>query len=688
MKKFTLLVSMLTLTFLSNAAVIIDETFNYSVANLADETSTWTNTGTITTGTGRNIESGGLVYSNTGGTYIFSGVGNKINQDYSAGSNYIAYRPFDAITTGAIYISYLYQANGNQGQTASEVLGLSNSTTNSAVKLWAGKQADQTKNPFRLGITRSSTSSGDIQWSSNTYNADEVYLIVIKYDFATTTASLFVNPVLGTTTEPTADVSADSDGTARTSLGYLMFKHNGASYAKFLVSGVRVSTSWTEATAIQSNAPQLSAPVVGTPTSATETGFTANWTPVSNAIGYDVKVYLGTNLISTTNVEGQASSSAEITGLMSGMSYTYQVIAIGDVTNYNDSDPSASSTEITTLDPYATNALNTDFNDGTWGEIATSQPSAGTYPSYSVNGFELNSATFYAGSARGIKGEYHVNRIVMDKVTYGGSISLPTINAMQQIEIHATAGTAGNGFQLKEFNQTTNSWDALGDTYVYEAGTKAAGTDSIYIISLQRTTPTKLKIENPTTGGVYIYQIISRNTNPVLLNKPVVSAASNATTTGFTVNWSAVANATGYKIWIYKGSSNITTVDVDGQATESQAVTGLQSDSTYTYKVQAIGDGDIDYSDSFLSAESSSVTTLHDINTAVGQYSENLIIFAKNKKVICSESGNIQIFNIQGSQIISVEDAKSVNTNLSSGLYIVKFTNHSGTRKIQKITIQ
>lgn len=686
MKKITLLiVSFLALVFSANASVIIDETFNYSVTNLANETNNWTTTGTLTTGTGRNIETGGLVYSNSGGTYIHSALGNKINQDYSAGTNYIAYRSFTALTTGTVYLSFLYQANGDQGQTASEVMGLSYTNSNSAVKLWAGKQSDDTKNPFRIGITRSSTTGTDIVWASTTLSTSNVYLIVIKYDLSTYAASLFINPVLGTT-EPTADATASSDGTARTSIGYLMFKHNGLSVAKFFASGVRVSTSWAEAVAAQSTPPQLSSPSIGAPSDATSTGFTANWTPVANAAGYDVKVYLGTNLISTTNFPGQAAATGVITGLMSGIEYTYKVIAKGDVTNYSDSDPSASSSSVTTLDPYASNALNTDLGDGTWGTIAQTQPTTGTYPSSIINGFKLTASVVYTGSVKGIKGETHTNRIAIDKSMYGGMVTLPTVNAVEQIEIHATAGSAGNGFVLKEFIPSTNTWSAIGGTYVYDANSKTAGTDSIYIISVSRSVPTKFRIENPTNGGIYIMQIITRTTNPALLAKPVTTTATSISTTAFTANWTAVANASGYKVYVYNGTTLISGApfSVSGQSTESLAISGLADETAYTYKVQAIGDGDTNYSDSFLSF-AQAVTT----STTTGLNSPNANkIEISGKSIAANTTGNFEVYSIQGIRLLSKSNTQYINTQLSSGIYVVKFTDSTGKTLLQKVNIK
>ncbi len=609
MKKITFILMLWLSLGLVKASVIIDETFNYSASNLSGE-STWTTTGTLTTGTGRNIENSALTYSNSGGSYVFSGIGKKINHDYSAGTNYIAYRSFSSISSGDVYLSFLYQANGDQGQTASEVVGLSYLTTNSTIKMWVGKQADGTKNPFRFGLTRSSTSSADIVWSTDTYNSSTVYLIVIKYNLSTYAATMYINPVVGTSTEPTPNITAATDGTTRTSVNCLMFKHSGSSIAKFFVSGVRVSTSWTEAVAGQSSASPLPAPVNGSASSVTASGFTANWTPVDNATGYDVKVYMGANLIKTVSASGQATSSLVVSGVMSGITYSYKVVAKGDGTNFGDSEESNPSASVTTSDPYASATLNTDFGDGTWGTPVETQPASGSYTSGSFNGFDLNAAVLYSGSVKGLKGETHINRIAIDKGANSGMVTFPTVNSVEQIEIHATAGTAGNGFILKEFNTTTNTWDAIGSIRTYDAATKTAGTDSIYIIPVSRTVPAKFRIENASSGGIYLLQIITRTTNPQLLSKPLVGTATDVDETSYTANWTPVANATAYDIRTYRGTTLVSTIRVNGQSTASTSITGLSANNSYSYRVQAIGNNDIDFSDSFLSFSSASHTCI------------------------------------------------------------------------------
>jgi hypothetical protein len=369
---------------------------------------------------------------------------------------------------------------------------------------------------------------------------------------------------------------------------------------------------------------------------------------------------------------------------MSGITYTYKVIAKGDVENYSDSDPSESSVELTTLDPYATNTINTDFGDETWGEIAQSQPASGTYGSTSVNGFNLVSAIMYTGNTRGIRGETHVNRIAIDKAANGGSVTFPTLNSVEQIEIHAVAGTAGNGFQLKEFNPSTNSWSAIGGTYVYNQASKDRSVDSIYIISISRAEPAKFKIENPTNGAIYITQIITRTTNPTLLDAPVVGEASVVNSNHFTANWTTVSNASGYKVLVYQGTSNVKTVDVSGQATASVQVTGLDPETEYTFKVLAVGDGFIDYADSYLSAASTPFTT--GITSGLDNLS-GLKLTVSGKSIRASETGTFDVYSLQGAKVYQVKNADIAETALPTGLYILQFTGDNGKQSTRKISI-
>jgi hypothetical protein len=358
---------------------------------------------------------------------------------------------------------------------------------------------------------------------------------------------------------------------------------------------------------------KLIAPAIGTVSDINATGFTANWTAVANAVSYDVKVYnSGATLISTTNITGEASNSLAITGLSNFTIYNYKVTAIGDV-NYANSDISSVSANFITLDPAAVNTISTNFNDGTWGTPLASVPTvSGTFGSSTVNGFTLTNTCLTESSAKGPKGESHTNRISFDKQNTGAMVTLPTLNSVSQIEIHATSGSAGNGFFLQEYVPSSNSWVAVGANYVYELASKNSGLDSIYIIPISRNVQTKFRIGNFASGSLNLYQVITRTTNPALLARPTVNAASGITGSGFTASWIPVTYATGYKVKVYKSStagvasSTVrNTYTVSGQATSSYAVVNADTAlNALTYKVQAIGNADVDYSDSYNSSAS------------------------------------------------------------------------------------
>jgi len=64
------------------------------------------------------------------------------------------------------------------------------------------------------------------------------------------------------------------------------------------------------------------------------------------------------------------------------------------------------------------------------------------------------------------------------------------------------------------------------------------------------------------------------------------------------------------------------------------------------------------------------------------------IITVSGKTIISSEMGSLQVFNLQGSQVLQVRNTCQVSTNLPAGIYIVRFINHSGKQSTQKIVIQ
>ena len=241
---------LLTVTAIST--VLLEETFNYSATNLANESS-WTTafTTAIGVGTGRNIVNPALAYVNSGGTYVLSGIGKTMNCDYSSGAaDYKNYKAFtaSALSSGAVYLSFLFKAGVTQSQSQSEIFGLATGT-NAGPKVWMGKGSLLTTN-FRFGTTRGSTTSGDIKWGPTEFSdVNAVIFVVLKYDFSTSTSTVYLNPAINSSSESTPETSDNTSATIRTSLNNLWFRLNASNAAKYNISGARISTSWSDAVA-------------------------------------------------------------------------------------------------------------------------------------------------------------------------------------------------------------------------------------------------------------------------------------------------------------------------------------------------------------------------------------------------------------------------------------------------------
>ena len=128
----------------------------------------------------------------------------------------------------------------------------------------------------------------------------------------------------------------------------------GASFYPYF----QTSSSTNNTNSVKTTLLELPTPTVSTATAFSATGFTANWTPVANAVSYDVKLYQGTTLINTTNVNDQSSSSSVLSGLTAGLSYTYTVTAKSDGINYNNSFESVASAIYTSSTPALYSAFN------------------------------------------------------------------------------------------------------------------------------------------------------------------------------------------------------------------------------------------------------------------------------------------------------------------------------------------
>jgi hypothetical protein len=160
-----------------------------------------------------------------------------------------------------------------------------------------------------------------------------------------------------------------------------------------------------------------------------------------------------------------------------------------------------------------------------------------------------------------------------------------------------------------------------------------------------------------------------------------VNNASNLTSTTFTAGWAAVTDASGYIVDLYSGATLVKSVRV---VSNSADITDLSPNTTYTYKVIAIGNATTT-SSSVESAASESFSTL---TTSTVSLKDNASIVYRNNQVICSETGNIELFNLQGTKLLEVKAANKLNVNLTNGIYIVLLASENGKTLVSKIVVR
>jgi hypothetical protein len=160
-----------------------------------------------------------------------------------------------------------------------------------------------------------------------------------------------------------------------------------------------------------------------------------------------------------------------------------------------------------------------------------------------------------------------------------------------------------------------------------------------------------------------------------------INNASNLTSTTFTAGWAAVTDASGYIVNLYSGVSLVKSVRV---VSNSADITDLSPNTTYTYKVIAIGNATTT-SSSVESAASESFSTL---TTSTVNLKDNASIIYRNNQVICSEIGSIELFNLQGTKLLEVKAANKLNVNLTNGIYIVHLASENGKTSASKIVVR
>jgi len=281
MKKITLLLAFVACVLVSQAQLLLDENFNYTVGSEIS-TNGWTvHSGTtfptlVTAPTITYVE-----YPKSGeGAEVTVGVtGIDVN------------RTFTKQTTGTVFISFLAKVDSATVlgdyfiHVGPDVIGTS----------FFGRtfvKADATKK-LAFGIQNASGGTGATQtYTPFSYDLHTTYLIVLKVVVATGESSIIVNPAMGTTEPNTGWISNNTGTTLPINIGSVALRQGGATSAGIeKVDGIHVATSYGAlfATAGLSSlsVDQLKVKVIGKKLSV-ENASTTN-VEIFNAIGAKVQ---------------------------------------------------------------------------------------------------------------------------------------------------------------------------------------------------------------------------------------------------------------------------------------------------------------------------------------------------------------------------------------------------------------
>jgi hypothetical protein len=227
----------------ARASYYLQDGFNYPTGNLGGN-SPWADTTSQIAVVNTNLIS-------IAGLADFSPSGNAALVAQNGATNVlVTYRPFDGnlvASNGSVYFSLLIEVTNIGGNYY--IAGLMPPST--TIPTGAGTDSCDlisisATGGYELGIR--SLAVGTV-YASTVLPLNTVVLVVMKYNFSTGIASLYLNPTLGGT-EPVNPSISSTGATKATSLDHLFVRMGGSTAGDFFMDTLRVASTWAEVTPI------------------------------------------------------------------------------------------------------------------------------------------------------------------------------------------------------------------------------------------------------------------------------------------------------------------------------------------------------------------------------------------------------------------------------------------------------
>lgn len=247
-RSFTTVLAAGALCFLfqsAQATLLFSEGFNYTSANLG---------GNVNPSTGNAWSSGSSAMTIPTGNLTYPGLpdqgGNELQVAWGGGSAGSIQTTYANQTSGNIYYSFLLDVTTlPTAQSYLTSLNPGTSTPNGssdAISLYFGTVTGG--GSFKFGVRGGGASTA---FTTATYSANTTYLVVLGYNNIGGTAAnnlnLWINPVLGNNSAPTADLSL-TPTTVATAIDNVGFKVQSSPQGTFLIDNILIGTSWSDVT--------------------------------------------------------------------------------------------------------------------------------------------------------------------------------------------------------------------------------------------------------------------------------------------------------------------------------------------------------------------------------------------------------------------------------------------------------
>ncbi|MDR7240438.1 S8 family serine peptidase [Neobacillus drentensis] len=310
-------------------------------------------------------------------------------------------------------------------------------------------------------------------------------------------------------------------------------------------------------------------------------GDVIQWSGVSNASQYEIKLYRGTTVVNTQRA-GTGARQYNYASLMATPGvYTVTIQAIGDYTHYADGAASLPSNGNRKGVAYFEDF---ESNNGNF-------TAAGTYSTWQWGTPTSGPSAAYSGTkvwSTNLSGHYNNNEnsyIISPTINLSNLSSPITLSWMQ----YAVTELNYDYLNVEISKDSGLSWESIyrNSGYINQNwGNHEINIDPSYAVPNFRV---RFKIQtdgSSTSSGIYIDDVMVKGAAAL----PSLPQVHRPTWNGDVIQWVGVANANQYELKLYKGTELVSTQHVGASVRQNNFSSLMTSPGGYTVTVQAMGD--------------------------------------------------------------------------------------------------